>query len=56
MPWHHMVMWLDGTIKGASEEYTNARIVINLVARGAIISQGQVHVKTQGAPANWMEI
>jgi hypothetical protein len=56
MPWFHMIRWLHGDLRGASEEMTNASVVVNLVARGAIVSEGQVHGKTQGAPANWMEI
>jgi hypothetical protein len=43
MPWFHMIRWLHGDLKEASEEMTNASVVVNLKARGASISQGQVH-------------
>jgi hypothetical protein len=51
MAWNNMVYWLRGTFRDLHEEATNAAVQAQLKAQGAIIHQGQVHVKAS-APSN----
>ena len=47
-PWFHMLQWLHGPLRGATQEYSNAVVMVGLKAKGASITQGPVHVK--GSP------